>query len=144
MHNGEKIAKSLHFRLKDNEKLTALISRIRNTKEEYYKTCKKFEGIYTEQVILQDIENYYKNPQKEVVLKNELEVVHSDLFQSKKRHELSINGYNEHADFMIGNIVSLAPPQLIFELRTTLSREFEETTLSKVLVPLVFVFSNRV
>ena len=107
LHSGEKIAKDLHFRLKDNEKLMKLISRIEKTKTEYYKQCKEFENIHTEQIILQDIQNYYKSPQKSVVLKHELKGVHENLYQTKKRYELSINGYNEHAEFMMSNIVRI-------------------------------------
>lgn len=106
LDQGEKIAKDLHFRLKDSEKLSKLISRIDKTKEEYYTQCKSFECVFTDQVIMQDIENYYKNPQKSIALKQELKAAHDELCQSKKRHELSINGYNEHAEFMIDNIVT--------------------------------------
>lgn len=123
LDSGEKIAKDLHFRLKDNEKLGKLISRIEKTKEEYYKQCKEFENIYTEQIILQDIENYYKSPQKAIVLKHELKGIHENLFQSKKRHELSINGYNEHAEFMINNIVTTQPP-LFSNFNYFLAQEF--------------------
>lgn len=78
--SGEKISKDLHFRLKDNEKLGKLISRIEKNKAEYYRQCKEFESIHTEQIILLDIKNYYKNEQKTNFLKNELIGVHENLY----------------------------------------------------------------
>ena len=51
---------------------------------------------------------YYVNVPKAQKLKQNLKQAHDDLHQLKKRHELSINSYNEHAEFMLQNIVGLA------------------------------------
>lgn len=96
-----KQSRKAYLKLKDHLYL------IENGMKSYYSSCKNFQSLFVEEMIIGDISTYWKpSKPKQIQLKTSIRRAHDKLSTAKNRYEESLKGYNLVATQIINRNVN--------------------------------------